>query len=390
LNLNVPKPNERSSRPKLRYRIADSMNDRLKAIPFLHATLKGTAHWFQHRKDPRGTAAPANLPARPQDLASSDQTAQEPNAHPEGLANRNATIQQAAARKQELVREEEIDRQPATHTIGAAGSDETGQRAAPRLDLLSFPPEEMRRLVGPVDLESFDNPTGALVYPYLPAEVYEAVFDFGCGCGRVARQLLQQRPSPTSYVGVDLHAGMIRWCNENLNAVAPHFTFYHHDVYNVASNPDRDKPMTAPFPVADSQFTLVNAHSVFTHLTEQQAEHYLRECARVLHPQGILHGSWFLFDKEDYPMIGEGANALYLSYADPSSAVIFDRKWVQDTARKMGLRIYQVYPPSIRGHQWVLLMTRRTDVAEVGIPADTAPRGVIPGWPPATSGAADG
>jgi SAM-dependent methyltransferase len=130
---------------------------------------------------------------------------------------------------------------------------------------LPFPPIEMRRLVGPFDLESYDNPSGDLVYPWLPKETYETVFDFGCGCGRVARQLVLQRPRPTSYVGVDLHAGMIRWCNDHLHPVAPEFSFYHHDVFNVNHNPGREKPLTAPFPVHDSQFRLVDALSVFTH-----------------------------------------------------------------------------------------------------------------------------
>jgi SAM-dependent methyltransferase len=90
--------------------------------------------------------------------------------------------------------------------------DESSSHAtvAGRLDLLPFPPLEMRELVGPTELESFDNPSRSPVYPWLPEEAYERVFDFGCGCGRVARQMILQQPSPRAYVGVDLHAGMIR------------------------------------------------------------------------------------------------------------------------------------------------------------------------------------
>jgi len=179
------------------------------------------------------------------------------------------------------------------------------------------------------------------------------------------------------YVGVDLHAGMIRWCERNLRPNAPNFKFVHHDVFNIRFNPGPNKPLTAPFPVADSQFTLVNALSVFTHLTQDQALYYLRECARVLHPEGVLHASWFLFDKADFPMLHEHTNALYVSYIDPSAAVIFDHSWVRNAARECGLTIYKIIPPRIRGHQWAVMMTRRIDMDESDFPPDTAPRGVV-------------
>ena len=75
---------------------------------------------------------------------------------------------------------------------------------------LPMPPLEMRELVGPTDPSSFDNPTGDLIYPYLPESAYESVLDFGCGCGRVARQLIQQRVRPLHYLDIDLHRGMIQ------------------------------------------------------------------------------------------------------------------------------------------------------------------------------------
>ena len=317
------KPDRQFSRDELRYRIADAINDRLKSIPLLHASAKGMAHWLQHRRDLR---------------------------------------QVKAARKS-------IEAPP-------AAASQPGQPLIPRE--LPMPPLEMRRLVGPTDPEVYGNPHGGLIYPYLAPECFRNFFDFGCGCGRVARQLILQRPAPEVYVGVDLHPAMIRWCNENLHPVAPNFHFHHHDVFNVAFNPGPHKPLTAPFPAGDSQFTLVNALSVFTHLTEGQAGYYLRECARILHPEGVLHASWFLFDKADHPMMDASSNALYVSYTDPSAAVIFDRQWVRDTARAMGLRIYKVIAPSIRGYQWLVLMTRRTDLPEIELPEDKAPRGVVP------------
>jgi hypothetical protein len=40
----------------------------------------------------------------------------------------------------------------------------------------------------------------------------------------------------------------------------------------------------------------------------------------------VLHASWFLFDKQDHPMMHEHHNALYLSYQHPGAAVLFDKR----------------------------------------------------------------
>ena len=338
----MPLANERPA--ELRYRIADFINDRLKIVPGLHAAAK---------------AAISSLLQRPPEHAS--EVAQE---------STPALSNQA--------------RSAAPEESKPAVADETPPNAAEiSVDNLPIPPLEMRILVGPTDVAAFDNANGSVVYDYLDEAVYERVFDFGCGCGRVARQLIQQRPSPKMYVGVDLHAGMIRWCQHNLQPAAPNFSFFHHDVFNVCFNPDPNRPKVAPFPVGDSQFTLVNALSVFTHLTEEQAIHYLRECARILHPEGVLHASWFLFEKREFPMMRPETNALYVSYADPSAAVLFDRDWVKTTARQFGLKICRIVPPYVRGHQWALIMTKKQDVQDAEFPPDAAPYGTA--FPPTSS-----
>jgi SAM-dependent methyltransferase len=256
------------------------------------------------------------------------------------------------------------------------------RRLASRLrrgEELPIPPPKMRQLVGPTDEESFDNPDGGLVYPYLPVEAYERVFDFGCGCGRIARQLIQQNPRPKRYVGVDLHRGMVRWCQRNLAPHAPGFEFHHHDVFNLSFNPGEEKPRTAPFPVEGHSFTLVEAHSVFTHLTQDTAGYYMREVARVLAPGGILRSSWFLLDKSEFPVMQPDHNALYLCYLDPTAAVIFDRGWVRQTAGEAGLTIFEVIPPAVRNHQWVLLLgPSRPGLREADFPPDLAPPGRVP------------
>jgi SAM-dependent methyltransferase len=241
---------------------------------------------------------------------------------------------------------------------------------------IPIPPLELRRLVGPTEQRLYDNPTGALVFPEIPQEAYAFVFDFGCGCGRVARQLLQQQEPPERYVGVDLHRGMIRWCKRNLQPLSRSFEFHHQNIRSLSLNPKGTED-TLPFPVEDRQVTLFLAWSVFTHLLESAAEFYLRELARVLAPQGIALTTWFLFDKADFPMMQEFQNALFINPTDPSNAVIFDKTWVQHSVACAGLVITRVQPPEIRGFQWWIVLEHASpDRTPARFPDDAAPRGL--------------
>jgi SAM-dependent methyltransferase len=232
----------------------------------------------------------------------------------------------------------------------------------------------MRENVGPTETAAFDNPHGELIFPDLAVEAYESVFDFGCGCGRLARQLIQQQPQPQRYMGIDLHRGMIEWCQANLAPHASGFEFQHHDVLYEPWNPGEGKPATAPFPVEDDSRTLIIAHSVFTHLIQANAEYYLGEVARILAGNGVFEATWFLFDKRQLPMMQEFQNALYINDVDPTNAVIFDRAWLVGTARAHGLGIASVLPPKARGFHWRVRMTLGETGFEAGdFPADEAP-----------------
>jgi len=232
-------------------------------------------------------------------------------------------------------------------------------------EALPLPPFDLRQQIGVTDLTDYDNPSGRLIYNAfppgqplrLPPEAYTAVFDFGCGCGRLTRQLLQQHPRPLLYVGIDLNREMVAWCNDNLAPLAPHYHFFHHDVYNFRFNKGDEKPDRLPFPVSDNDFTLLIAQNVFTELTESQAVHYLHEAARVLSPGGMLVSTWFLFDKREYPMMSVAENALYINDRDPSVAVIFDRQWLEATAAAIGLQITTLISPRKRGLESLIVMT---------------------------------
>lgn len=245
---------------------------------------------------------------------------------------------------------------------------------------LPLPPLAYRQWVGPVEDAQYDNPSGRLVYPEFPAESYESVFDFGCGCGRVARQLIMQRPRPSRYVGIDVHPELIEWCRANLEPHAPGFSFLHHDVFDPLVNADRDKPAVLPFPVADASITFFESLSIFTHLLEREIGFYLGEAARVLREDGVMNASFLLFDKSDFPVLGEARNALYIDDAYPRAAVYYDRGWLQRKLADVGLAVTRIsQPPEVRGYQWRLRIERsRPGCEPLEIPADSSAPGIPP------------
>jgi SAM-dependent methyltransferase len=242
---------------------------------------------------------------------------------------------------------------------------------------LPLPPLEMRQLVGRPEPAAFDPPEQGQVFPTITRrQQYDLVFDFGCGCGRVARQLALTRPRPKRYVGIDLHAGMIAWAAENIAPKLSGFDFVHHNVYNPGFNPDPTLPRAAAFPVADGTVSLLLALSVFTHLIQEQAEHYLDEVARVLRADGIMVASFFLFDRRYFPMLQDFQNALYINSEDPTNAVMFDREWLLAALRARGLGVSAARPPQVRGFHWELEITGGEGLAE--LPGDDAPFGRVP------------
>ncbi len=241
---------------------------------------------------------------------------------------------------------------------------------------LPLPPMEFRRLVGPTEPRFFDNPSSALVFPEVREAFYASVFDFGCGCGRLARQLLQQRPQPARYLGVDRHKGMVHWCQENFTVHAPGFRFEHHNVFHETLNPG-GTPGHLPLPANDDDVTLFIAWSVFTHLLEADAEFYLQELRRVLSPNGVAVCTWFLFDKGDFPMMQEFQNTLMINATDPTNAVIFDRAWLTGQIAKAGLVTTRIEPPRVKGFQWKLHLERNVDGrVSLDLPEDRAARGI--------------
>lgn len=243
-------------------------------------------------------------------------------------------------------------------------------------DEIPLPPRHLRRLVGPIEPNLYSYPDAtSVIDEMVPPGTYASVLDFGCGCGRVARGMMGSPRPPTRYLGIDLHPGMVRWCRRHLTPVMRSFEFRHLDVHRRRSLLGWAKPWTRPFPAPGASFDLVLAHSVFTHILQEHAEHYLRESRRVLNRKGVLYATWFLFDKRYFPMMLESENTLFTNVIEPTQAVIYDRTWLETCIERAGLKIIAAKPPQLRGFQWRLLMApEEQDSERIVIPnEDDAP-----------------
>jgi SAM-dependent methyltransferase len=123
-----------------------------------------------------------------------------------------------------------------------------------------------------------------------------SLLDFGCGCGRVLRHLMDDGVAVS---GSDLNVKLIRWCGANLAPAR----------FSVNG-------LSPPLPHPDAAFGLVYALSVFTHLPEGLQKPWLKELARVLRPRGHLvlstHGERYreVLDKSERARFDSGALVL--------------------------------------------------------------------------------
>lgn len=218
-----------------------------------------------------------------------------------------------------------------------------------------LPPLWLRRHTGPV--RDFERSAAGLVavlqeLDLLP--VTGTVLDAGCGAGAMASALAGRLADGARYVGFDVHAPSIRWCRRRF-AGDPRVRF---ELAAVASpyGSSRGAPASGyHFPVEDAGATLVLAKSLFTHLTREDAAHYLREIRRALRPGSPAIVTAFLFDGSGPAMSGvrrefphedaiAGGSVRYRSRRRPTAAVAYSRAELESLVESAGLRVQWLRP----------------------------------------------
>ena len=88
--------------------------------------------------------------------------------------------------------------------------------------------------------------------------------------------------------------------------VFKNFDFEHADIYNKTYNPDgKFTASTFVFPYPDKTFDFVLLSSVFTHMLQDDIEHYVSEIRRVMKPGGKCLSTWFLLNEQSEKAIKE-------------------------------------------------------------------------------------
>jgi len=103
-----------------------------------------------------------------------------------------------------------------------------------------------------------------------PPETISSVLDFGCGCGRVLRPLIERWPSEAAFHGCDIDDQAISWLSVN----EPRGTF-------------AVTGFSPPLPYETGQFDLVYSVSVLTHLGRRHQFDWLGELQRIVAPGGL-------------------------------------------------------------------------------------------------------
>lgn len=245
-----------------------------------------------------------------------------------------------------------------------------------------WPPFSLRRHVGPVArFETAALQTRAWVERFGLVRAGDAVLDLGCGCGVMAPLLLELIGSEGRYLGIDVHRPAIDWCRSAYRE-APNLSFALAEVsspYGLAAGP----PITEyRFPVADAAIDFSLAKSLFTHLREAEARHYLQEIRRVLRPGGRALISVFLFSRDlageellfrqlPFPAQSD-APVRFRSAAKPEAAVAFDgetfRGWIAEAGLELADFVPIFWPGkiSIRSGQDLLILAAPRQTPEAG------------------------
>jgi SAM-dependent methyltransferase len=177
-----------------------------------------------------------------------------------------------------------------------------------------LPPLWLRRHVGPI--ASYERARGefaAYIACRAPIAARHTVLDVGCGTGVLIPDIIRALGLGGSYVGFDVHAPSVQWARRRYGS-DPRVQLVVAELYTPYYTPDHKLQATEyHFPAENASVHRVIAKSVFTHLLEPEAAHYLAEIARVLAPDGLAVVSAFLLGIVERPQL----TAPHLSFDHP-------------------------------------------------------------------------
>ncbi len=239
-----------------------------------------------------------------------------------------------------------------TALLWLAGPLDAGQRLV--RGRRHLPPLWLRRHAGPVrKFESSAREMAAWIERLGLVQASDRVLDIGCGPGSMAAEFSRILGPEGTYLGVDVHTPSLRWCKRRFQR-DPRMRFALAAIASPYGSP-RSRTSIADYrlPLREREAEFILAKSLFTHLLESEARHYLSEIRRVLRPgRGALITA-FLFGKESqadpsfralFPVSDARGQVRFKSKARPRAAVAFERSHLTGIVEEAGLRVQWFNP----------------------------------------------
>jgi SAM-dependent methyltransferase len=244
----------------------------------------------------------------------------------------------------------------------------------PRLvwpEFRDLPPNHLRIRIG-VGNRILNNQTHFLVhardfwmfvFTEQLADASSNILDIGSGCGRWAHWLrdynFRGRRFTGTYVGVDIDAEAIAWCEKHYD---PERFRFHHSTHSSVSYKQEGEASHYRIPEPEGTMDLVVSNSLLTHVLEAELETYIRESYRVLKVGGAIMHSHFNLD---YPPASYGTrhtfqhavgNARVESMEQPEAAVAYRTDYLFKVCREVGFKKCEIVQmPGGAQHQPILL-----------------------------------
>lgn len=218
------------------------------------------------------------------------------------------------------------------------------------------PPENLRKRVhGVGSLESFESvgrmislDIQSAVKIHLSLDESQAVYDFGCGCGRVIKYV-SALLGKGKYYGSDIDPEAITWCSENLESIGEF----------------KVNEISPPLPYTADSFDFIYSISVFTHLPEYMQFEWLEELNRVSKAGALLllttHGESLLKNVPDSILQDFKSHGFFYAVGDGTEGLpdfyqtsFHTHDYIRDRWSKY-FEILDIIPRGIANHQDLVL-----------------------------------
>jgi SAM-dependent methyltransferase len=192
----------------------------------------------------------------------------------------------------------------------------------------------------------------------LGCEGADFLVDIGCGQGRLPIGLVH-RFKTLRYLGLDVSAQSIEWCQRHIEGRYPSYRFQHINLVNERYNPE-GSALSSGFrlPVPSGAVDIVYMWGVVTNMEPAHLPVYASEIARMLRPGGKLHLTANVED--DVPEVSINPDN-YTSFAfdGPLHIVRYERHGFVEVFHKAGLEMMKYLHHTVGNCQSDLYFVKR-------------------------------